>query len=188
MSNKVLYWTALNDLINIKNELWYYKMTLYMPKNIIQHVLGKSVYVNINSKVPYWILLNDLINVKQGVVMLRLDTIPRFGNTCMRRDVTAQQTSTWKVQVKYPTSFWSLLSSVVKIKKILELDGKMDGRMAKTYMIGMKSHNFQYYLRIEFHSGCIYGIMNAMVKLANPWSALALHEQFASLTIALMIP
>jgi len=26
-------------------------------------------------------------------------------------------------------------------------------------------------LRIEFHSGCIYGIMNAMVKLANPWSA-----------------
>ena len=28
------------------------------------------------------------------------------------------------------------------------------------------------YLRIEFHSGCIYWIMNAMVKLANPWSAL----------------
>ena len=23
-------------------------------------------------------------------------------------------------------------------------------------------------IRIEFHSGCIYGIMNAMVKLANP--------------------
>jgi len=23
-------------------------------------------------------------------------------------------------------------------------------------------------LRIEFHSGCIYWIMNAMVKLANP--------------------
>jgi len=28
------------------------------------------------------------------------------------------------------------------------------------------------HLRIEFHSGCIYWIMNAMVKLANPWSAL----------------
>jgi len=25
-----------------------------------------------------------------------------------------------------------------------------------------------YQLRIEFHSGCIYWIMNAMVKLANP--------------------
>jgi len=25
-----------------------------------------------------------------------------------------------------------------------------------------------YYLRIEFHSECIYWIMNAMVKLANP--------------------
>jgi len=24
------------------------------------------------------------------------------------------------------------------------------------------------HLRIEFHSGCIYWIMNAMVKLANP--------------------
>jgi len=33
----------------------------------------------------------------------------------------------------------------------------------------------QLYLRIEFHSGCIYWIINAMVKLANPWSALALH-------------
>jgi len=30
------------------------------------------------------------------------------------------------------------------------------------------------YLRIEFHSVCIYWIMNAMVKRANPWSALAL--------------
>ena len=27
-------------------------------------------------------------------------------------------------------------------------------------------------LGIEFHSGCIDGIMNATVKLANPWSAL----------------
>jgi len=32
------------------------------------------------------------------------------------------------------------------------------------------------HLRIEFRSGCIYGIMNAMVKLANPWSALALAK------------
>jgi len=26
-------------------------------------------------------------------------------------------------------------------------------------------------LTIEFHSDLFYGIMNAMVKLANPWSA-----------------
>ena len=28
--------------------------------------------------------------------------------------------------------------------------------------------SFKHELRIEFHSGCIYWIMNAMVKLANP--------------------
>jgi len=32
-----------------------------------------------------------------------------------------------------------------------------------------------YYLRIEFHFACADGIMNAMVKLAIPWSALFLY-------------
>ena len=36
------------------------------------------------------------------------------------------------------------------------------------------------YLRIEFHYDCIDGILNAIVKLANPWRALALHGYFAS--------
>jgi len=32
----------------------------------------------------------------------------------------------------------------------------------------IEAMEIEVYLRIEFHSGCIYWIMNAMVKLANP--------------------
>ena len=32
------------------------------------------------------------------------------------------------------------------------------------------------HLRIEFNSGCVDGIMNAMVKLVNPWSALCFSD------------
>jgi len=51
-------------------------------------------------------------------------------------------------------------------------------KTSETYILYMFLEVFLLFkLRIEFHSGCIYWIiLNAMVKLANPWSALYIYK------------